>query len=148
MLRFVSISAVLLGLLMFSLSVLPKTQVQAKSLQQVATATRTHTPTPTRTLTPTATLPICTPVDQTIFTLPYEKNGTGTFCVRTHPAINLSVVFMESWNLQSLTINGVNYTNVFVPRGSLPPAVRGMWYVRYVSAVPWGSFRINASPTP
>lgn len=151
MFRAVSIFAVCLGLILFSLAVLPKTHVQAKDLRQILETKVKPTATPRPTATPISRT--CSPVNQTITTLPFifpapGGNGTGSFCWNTARTINSAVASMESMNVTSLTINGVNYTNAFVPRASLPPSIAGMWFIRYTSAVPWGVFRINAVPIP
>jgi endo-1,4-beta-xylanase len=118
----------------------------------VPTATRTKTPTvgpsltPTRTNTPggpTATTPpattppggACSPVTATI-TAPFTKDGAGTFCWQSS---NLGA-YVNSWNLVSLTINGVNETNLYVASGSYPAKINGYWYVSYNSTVAWGHF--------
>jgi mannan endo-1,4-beta-mannosidase len=125
----------------------------------VATATRTRTPTtgpsltptrtpttgpsltPTRTPTvggPTATTPpggACSPVTATI-TAPFTKDGAGAFCWQSS---NLGA-YINSWNLVSLTVNGTNYTNVYVASGSYPAKINGNWYVSYNSTVAWGHF--------
>ncbi len=101
------------------------------------TPTRTNTPggptnTPTRTNTPTATPTTggvaCSPVDQTI-TAPFVKEGLGTFCWQS---TNLGG-FINSWGMDSLIINGVNLTNLYVPSGSYPAQSGGYWYVSYNS---------------
>jgi hypothetical protein len=48
--------------------------------------------------------------------------------------------YINSWNLTSLTVNGMNLTNVYVTSGSLPAKIGGFWYVTYVSTVAWGHF--------
>jgi beta-glucosidase len=106
------------------------------------TPTRTPTvgisPTGTRTNTPTITPTVggaCSPVTATI-TAPFTQDGTGTFCWQS---TNLGS-YINSWNLVSLTVNGVNYTNVYVAAGSLPARINGYWYVSYNSTVPYGHF--------
>ncbi len=108
--------------------------------------TRTRTPTPTlgsgtNTLTPTAT-PTCpclpppcstTPV---IVAAPFAFDGAGTFCWQSS---NLGS-YINSWNTTSLTVNSVNYTNVYAAAGSLPAKINGYWYVNYTSAVSYGHF--------
>jgi hypothetical protein len=113
----------------------------------VSTATRTRTPTtgpsltPTRTLTagitPTKTLtPVATTGTCTAITAPFTKDGTGTLCwqIATIPS------YINSWNLTSLTVNGVNETNLYVATGSLPAKVNGLWTINYNSTVTWGHF--------
>ncbi len=107
------------------------------------TPTRTNTPTgptftPTRTPTRTPTQPVggtCSPVTATI-TAPFTFDGAGTFCWQSS---NLGA-FINSWNLVSLTVNGVNFTNVYVPASGLPAKINGFWYVSYTSNVAWGHF--------
>jgi hypothetical protein len=98
-----------------------------------ATVTRTITPTG-----PTATTPpggACSPVTATI-TAPFTKDGAGAFCWQSS---NLGA-YINSWNLVSLTINGVNETNLYVASGSYPAKINGYWYVSYNSTVAWGHF--------
>ena len=124
-----------------------------------ATATRTSTPSatpttgasPTRTATPgtgpTATLTrtptavpttaggsTCSPA--TAISAPFAKDGVGSFCWQ---ASSLGT-YVNSWNLVSLTINGVNYTNIWAAAGSLPAKINGFYYVSYSSTVAWGHF--------
>ena len=40
----------------------------------------------------------------------------------------------------SLTINGVNETNLYVAASSYPAKMGGYWYISYVSAVSYGHF--------
>lgn len=101
--------------------------------------TNTPTRTPTSTFTPTATLTqgpgACSPVTATI-TAPFTQDGAGTFCWQTS---NLGS-FINSWNLANLTINGVDFTNQYVPSSSYPPKINGFWYVSYTGNFPWSHF--------
>jgi len=102
------------------------------------TSTRTNTPPPTTPPTATPTAPAgatCSPVTGTISS-PFSQNGSGTYCWQS---TNLGD-YINSWNLASLTVNGVNYTNVYVGSGSYPAQIGGYWYVGYNSSVPWGHF--------
>ncbi len=126
------------------------------------TATRTNTPviintptptftqgpgvtnTPTRTSTPTSVLPTstptqsvgaCSPVTSTI-TAPFTFDGAGTFCWQSN---NLGA-FVNSWNTTSVTINGVNISNIWMGSSSYPAQIGGYWYVSYSSAVSFGHF--------
>jgi len=96
-----------------------------------ATPARTSTPNGP-TATPGAT---CSPVTSTI-TAPFTKDGAGTFCWQSS---NLGA-YINSWNLVSLTVNGVNETNLYVASGSYPAKTNGYWYVSYNSTVAWGHF--------
>jgi hypothetical protein len=103
-----------------------------------ATLTRTPTtgPTATRTITPTpGSGAACSPVTSTV-TAPFTFDGTGTFCWQSS---NLGT-YVNSWNTSSVTINGVNATNLYVAAGSYPAKIGGFWYVKYTSTVAWGHF--------
>ncbi len=112
------------------------------------TPTNTFTPpavtnTPTRTFTPPAitntptqpTSGACSPVTSTI-TAPFTFDGSGTFCWQSN---NLGG-YINSWNTTSVTINGVNATNIWIGSGSFPAQIGGYWYISYNSAVAWGHF--------
>lgn len=110
------------------------------------TPTRTNTPlpgptlTPTRTNTPSGPTPTftrtptpgsgggtCSPVTSTI-TAPFDKTGAGTFCYQSS---NMGTN-INSWGMTTLTVNGTNYTNLWVSTSSLPAKIGGFWYVVYV----------------
>ncbi|MGC1374590.1 MAG: hypothetical protein WA821_00075, partial [Anaerolineales bacterium] len=48
--------------------------------------------------------------------------------------------YINSWNVTSLTVNGVSFTNVYTAAGSLPAKINGYWYVSYNSSVSYGHF--------
>jgi hypothetical protein len=109
-----------------------------------STPTRTFTPlaitlTPTRTLTtgPTNTpgAGACSPVTSTI-TAPFTYDGAGAFCWQSS---NLGA-YINSWNTTSVTINGVNVTNLYMAAGSYPAKINGYWYVSYNSTAAYGHF--------
>ena len=114
-----------------------RTPTAGPSLTPINTLTRTPTSgvTPTKTITPTAGAGACSPVTSTI-TAPFSFDGTGAFCWQSS---NLGS-YINSWNLASLTINGVNATNLYVASGSYPAKIGGFWYVSYNSSVTWGHF--------
>jgi hypothetical protein len=134
-----------------------RTRAVPTNTRAPATATRTRTPsgpTPTRTRTPVPTTrtntPVaptrtptsgggggtCSPITATI-TAPFTQDGAGTFCWRSN---NLGT-YINSWNLNSLTVNGANYTNLYAFTNSLPAkAADGYWYISYNSSVAWGHF--------
>ena len=108
----------------------------------VLTNTRTPTPTitPTFTITRTPTITptngaTCSPVSATI-TAPFTKDGVGTFCWQSS---NLGG-YINSWNTASVTINGVNITNLYVASGSYPAKIGGFWYVTYNGPYTWSHF--------
>ncbi len=105
-----------------------------------ASPTKTNTPVgPTATLTktntpvPTTSGGACSPVTSTI-TAPFTFDGAGTFCWQSS---NLGT-YINSWNTTSVTINGVNISNIYIASGSYPAKIGGFWYVTYNSSVAWG----------
>ncbi len=114
----------------------PTSTMGASRTPTPLTVTKSPTPviSPTRTNTP-GTGSACSPVTATI-SAPFTFDGAGTFCWQSS---NLGT-YINSWNVTSLTVNGVNATNVYVAAGSLPAKIGGFWYVSYVSSVAWGHF--------
>ena len=107
-----------------------------RTVTPAMTNTLTRTPLPvTPTITPTSGAGACSPVTSTI-TAPFTFDGAGSFCWQSS---NLGS-YVNSWNLTSLTINAVSYTNVYLASGSYPAKINGFWYVRYASSVAWGHF--------
>ena len=131
-----------------------RTNTPAVSNTPTRTPTRTNTPaitnTPTRTSTagPTATrtnTPVaspttgsgstCSPVSSTI-TAPFTYDGVGTLCWQSS---NLGS-YINSWNTTSVTINGVNISNLYMASGSYPAKIGGFWYVTYNGPFAWSHF--------
>ena len=107
------------------------------------TATRTNTPvgpTATRTNTPVAPTPTsgggstCTPTST--ITAPFTWDGAGVFCWQSS---NLGG-YINNWNNNSVTINGVNITNLYMASSSYPAKIGGFWYVSYNGAFAWSHF--------
>jgi hypothetical protein len=96
--------------------------------------TPTRTPTPQITVTPPPG-GVCSPVTGVIVA-PFTYDGAGDFCWQS---TNLGS-YINSWNLTTLTINGVDFNNKYIIVSSLPPLINGYWYVHYVSAVSYGHF--------
>jgi len=92
------------------------------------------TPTPTPTVTPVSGS-TCSPVTGTI-TAPFSHDGAGTFCWQLASLPN----YINSWNLTSLTINGVSFTNTYAFATTLPPKINGFWYISYSGQYPWSHF--------
>lgn len=104
------------------------------------TPTRTNTPTlgpsPSSTRTPTqGATGACSPVISTI-TAPFTFDGAGTFCWQSS---NLGA-YVNNWNAASVTINGVNITNVYMASSSYPAAIGGFWYISYTGNFAWSHF--------
>jgi hypothetical protein len=100
-------------------------------------ATPTVRPSATPTVIPsgTPTNTPCSPVNGTI-AAPYTYNGAGSYC---WTAGNLGT-YINSWNLSSLKINGVDFTNKWASAGSFPPKIGGLWYISYTGNYAWSHF--------
>jgi endoglucanase len=135
-----------------------------------ATATRTRTPTrtgsapaitntptrtPTRTLTPaisntptrtptrtnTSGTPVtggCSPVTS-IITAPFTWDGAGVYCwqIATIPG------YVNNWNNNSVSINGTNYTNIYVAAGSLPAKINNNYYISFNGSFAWSHLEVR-----
>jgi hypothetical protein len=86
-------------------------------------------------------------VSPTAISVPFAKDGTGEFCFST-PCLGATI---NSWNLDLLEINGVNYTNKYCDGvyncGAWPALMNGLYYIHYKSSVSWGHFEITGSCT-
>ena len=100
-----------------------------------ATPSRTPTPGPSLTPTPTTNGGACSPVTSTI-TAPFSFDGAGTFCWQTSSLGS----YINSWNMASVTLNGVNITNLYVASGSYPAKTNGFYYIGYTGNFPWSHF--------
>jgi hypothetical protein len=97
----------------------------------------TPTPTPTPGPTPTPTPPPsggATCSNPTTVSMPITRDGAATLCLFTTG----NIAFVNSWNTQTVEINGVNFTNRW--SNSLPARVNGGYYIRYVANVAWAHF--------
>ena len=110
------------------------------------TPTAIRTPTPVTPVTPTPVTPTpvtptpggstpCSPVTGTV-SAPYSYDGAGTFCWQIANIPN----YINSWNLTSLKINGVDFTNIYAFATNLPPKINGYWYVSYSGQYAWSHF--------
>lgn len=75
----------------------------------------------------------------TAVSVPFIKDGAGEFCY----ALSGSIDFVNSWNMQKVEINGVDYTNQW--SNSLPAKIDGKYYVYYKGAFPWSHFEAKGS---
>jgi uncharacterized protein YjdB len=83
-------------------------------------------------VTVTSTPPGATPI-----TIPFVKDGVGDFYWVFSGG---TLKHFNSWNLAKLEINGVDYTNKWSE--TLPPAIDGKYYVRYIGNFAWSHFEI------
>ena len=105
------------------------TQIVGASNTPSATTARTAT----ATITPTSGAGACSPVNATI-TTGFVFDGAGSFCWQ---ASTLGT-YINSWNTASVSVNGTNYTNLYVAVSALPAKINGFWYITYNSTVTWG----------
>jgi endo-1,4-beta-xylanase len=109
------------------------------------TPTPTVTPTPTPTPTPTSTPTPGTPCDNpTAISIPFTQNGAGEFCW----SFSSTPEYINSWNLETLTVNGVDYTNTWVSGNNLPSKINGLYYVYYRGNYRWSHAEIIGTVTP
>ena len=111
------------------------TPTQTVGASPTRTLTAVVSSTLTRTLTPTPGTGTCAPVTS-IITAPFTFDGAGTFCWQA----STLATYINSWNLTSLKVNGVSFTNLYATTSSLPAKINGFWYISYSSTVAWGHF--------
>jgi hypothetical protein len=107
------------------------------------TSAPTATPVPGTTNAPTA-VPggssgcTCTAgcSSQTSISSNFTKDGAGEFCF---VASSLGS-YVNSWNLDSLKINGTDYTNKYAFVSSLPKNSDGKYYIYYKGSFAWSHF--------
>jgi hypothetical protein len=114
----------------------------------IGTTATTTTTTPTTTTATTATTTVatgttCSPA--TDISIPFTKDGAGTYCWRLQATSTLTDPnnysnYINSWNLQTLTVNGVDYTNKYAFTHDLPSPINGYWYIYYVGNYAWSHF--------
>ena len=79
---------------------------------------------------------VCSPA--TGISVPFTKDGAGTFCYQAPSLCS----YINSWNLNTLSVNGTNYTNIWVSGSSIAP-LNGTYTITYNSSVAWGHFEIG-----
>ncbi|MGD9169545.1 MAG: cellulase family glycosylhydrolase [Candidatus Thiodiazotropha sp.] len=81
-----------------------------------------------------------TPCDSpTSATLPLVIDGAGDFCRVTSGDISN----INSWNMQLVEINGVDYTNTWSDQ--MPSRIDGNYYIHYVGQYAWSHLEVNGS---
>lgn len=69
--------------------------------------------------------------------LPFVQEGAGQYCWVT----TTEIATINSWSLNALTINGVDYTNIW--SSNLPSAVNGQWVIYYDGSNDWSHFEVS-----
>ena len=81
-----------------------------------------------------------TPCDNPVtISIPFSQDGAGEYCWVTSQAI----AYINSWNMQLVEVNGVDYTNVW--SNSLPATLNGNYYIHYIGQFPWSHFEAPAT---
>jgi endo-1,3-1,4-beta-glycanase ExoK len=79
---------------------------------------------------------VCSPA--TAISVPFSKDGAGTFCYQASSMCS----FINSWNMATVSVNGNNYTNLWVSGPSIP-ALNGTYTITYVGNFGWSHFEIG-----
>jgi uncharacterized protein YjdB len=81
-----------------------------------------------------------TPCDSPVAaTLPLVIDGAGEFCRVTSG----SITNVNSWNMQLVEINGIDYTNTW--SSQMPDRIDGNYYIYYMGEYPWSHLEVNGS---
>ena len=75
----------------------------------------------------------------TPISLPYTQEGSGEYCWVTSGNIS----YINSWNLDELTINGVDYTNTW--SNTMPARIDGNYYIHYSGNFAWSHAEFNGA---
>jgi lysophospholipase L1-like esterase len=81
---------------------------------------------------------VCSPA--TAITVPFSKDGAGDFCYQATSLCS----YINSWNMTTLEVNGVVYTNQYVAAPSIAP-LNGGYTIHYNSTVAFGHFEIGGT---
>ncbi len=71
--------------------------------------------------------------------LSFSFDGEGEYCWVTSGSID----YINSWNLETLEINGVDYTNTW--SNSMPSRINGNYYIYFSGNYAWSHFEANGS---
>jgi endo-1,4-beta-D-glucanase Y len=89
--------------------------------------------------TPTATPPGAPCDNPTNISVPFTKDGAGEYCW----ALSATPGYINSWNLEELTINGVNFANTWAAGSALPAKVNGLYYIHYRGNYGWSHCEVR-----
>jgi hypothetical protein len=71
----------------------------------------------------------------------FTQAGSGEFCWQ----INCIGSHINSWNLATLEVNGVDFTNTWVSYSSLPEPINGVYYIYYKGNYAWSHFEARGT---
>jgi hypothetical protein len=66
----------------------------------------------------------------------FTKEGSGEFCFEATSLGN----YINSWNLDVLEVNGIDFTNTYCADSNLPEQINGKYYIYYKSLSDYGHF--------
>ncbi len=81
---------------------------------------------------------VCSPA--TAISVPFAKDGTGTFCYQATSLCG----YINSWNMTTVSVNGTNYTNIWVAGSSIAP-LNGGYTITYNGPFAWSHFEIGGT---
>lgn len=82
----------------------------------------------------------------TEISVPFTKDGAGEFYWKTKgfsTTQNDYSHYINSWNLDALTINGTSYVNKWVATFQIPASSDGYWYIYYKGSYAWSHFEVK-----
>lgn len=82
----------------------------------------------------------------TEISVPFTKDGAGEFYWKTKgfsTTQNDWSHYINSWNLDALTVNGTSYVNKWVPTFQIPASSDGYWYIYYKGSYAWSHFEVK-----
>jgi len=85
-------------------------------------------------------------VQYTEISVPFTKDGAGEFYWKTKgfsTTQNDYSHYINSWNLDALTVNGTSYVNKWVPTFQIPASSDGYWYIYYKGLYSWSHFEVK-----
>ncbi len=85
-------------------------------------------------------------VQYTEISVPFTKDGAGEFYWKTKgfsTTQNDYSHYINSWNLDALTINGTSYANKWVATFQIPASSDGYWYIYYKGSYAWSHFEVK-----
>jgi len=72
--------------------------------------------------------------EYTVINIPFTYDGAGEYYWKTS---NTNWSYVNSWDLDLLEINGVDYTNQYENKSKIPPSSDGYWYIHYIGSYDW-----------
>ena len=74
--------------------------------------------------------------------LPFVHEGAGEHCW----VLTGTIDYVNSWTVDTLEINGVDFTNLWVSGDDLPDPIDGQYFIRFVGGQTWSHFEAIGTP--